>query len=315
MPTRRPSETATDARCTAPQPLSRPQEPRGCPVAPDGHCRFGTPTPHVDRSSLLGPVSVVRCQHCGVGISLPAISDLASLYADRTSQDFQQSNSRLTRAIKSVAFRRQARGLLAQVRIAPTRVIDFGCGSGLFTRQLGELLPASEVIGTDFHRTAPAELGENPYRPFDSTTDLAGSADLVLAMHVLEHDEDSMALLLRIARLAKPGGRVVIEVPNVDCAWTRVFGRFWDAWYLPYHRVHFNRTSLRGLIRQSGLALDREIAVCVPTMGRTVANVLGRRNSLAFILVGIVLHPVQWLLERATRKPSALRIVARVPGP
>jgi 2-polyprenyl-3-methyl-5-hydroxy-6-metoxy-1,4-benzoquinol methylase len=240
---------------------------------------------------------------------------VAFLYEGRTSQDFQQSPSRLTRAIKSIAFRRQARLLLEQIRCRPDRVVDFGCGSGLFTRELAGLLPGSVVIGTDFHPAPPAELGNVRYEPLESTADLAGQSDLVLALHVLEHDDDPAALLARIVRFAKSGGQVVIEVPNVDCIWAGVFGRYWDAWYLPYHRVHFSRESLCRLIRQSGLAIELQTDACIPTMGRTIANVLGRRISVIFLLLGIALHPFQWLGERLSRRPSALRVIARIPSP
>ena len=240
---------------------------------------------------------------------------MAFLYEDRTSQDFQQSRSRLTRGIKGIAFRRQARRLLEQIRRRPERVVDFGCGSGLFTQELAGLLPGSLVIGTDFHAAPPADLGDVRYQPMQATAELAGQNDLVLALHVLEHDDDPAALLARIVRFAKPGGRVVIEVPNVDCIWAGVFGRYWDAWYLPYHRVHFSRESLCRLVRQSGLTIELQADSCIPTMGRTVANLLGRRVSVIFLLFGIALHPVQWLGERLSMRPSALRIIARIPSP
>ena len=288
--------------------------PRWCSFSSDDQCDFGTPEPHLDHHQSTGVVSIIRCRRCGVGISRPPLSDVAFLYEDRTSQDFQQSDSRLTHAIKSVAFRQQARVLLRQVASRPSRVIDFGCGSGLFTRQLAELLPESTVIGTDLHPTPPAELGNDRYRPSQLTDDLQGRADLVLALHVLEHDDDPTMLLARIVRFAKPGGRIVIEVPNVDCLWGGVFGRYWDAWYLPYHRVHFSRESLCRLLRQCGLTIELQADACVPTMGRTFANIMGGRNSVVFLLLGIALHPLQWLGERLSRRPSALRVIARLPS-
>jgi len=291
-----------------------PFAPNWCSLAHAGQCDFGVPASHFDRHQPSGVVSVIRCNRCGLGISRPPLSDVAFLYENRASQDFQQSDSRLTHAIKSVAFRRQARVLLKQARCRPGRVVDFGCGSGLFTRQLAEVLPESTVIGTDLHPTPPAELGNDRYRAADSTGDLVGRADLVLAMHVLEHDDDPTALLARIARLAKPGGRLVIEVPNVDCIWAGVFGRYWDSWYLPYHRVHFSRESLCRLLADRGLTIELQADACIPTMGRTFANLLGGRNSVLFLLLGIALHPLQWFGERLSRRPSALRVIARLPS-
>lgn len=287
---------------------------RRCPAAADGYCHFGAATRLNDQSGLVPDVRVARCRHCGVGITLPPIPDVAFLYADRLSQDFQPDTAGLAHFIKTVAFRRQARTLLRRMGNPAGRIVDFGCGSGLFTRCLGDVAKDAEVIGTDFHSTPPPALAGRLYRGAAEAGDLAGTADAVIAMHVLEHDDDTGALLARIASHARPGGLVMLEVPNVDCVWISVFGRFWDAWYAPYHRVHFTRASLRSAVEAGGLTVVAEGTASVPTMGRTIANLLGRRNSLFFILVTALLQPVQRLGEALTRRPSALQILARTPA-
>jgi SAM-dependent methyltransferase len=286
---------------------------RRCASSPTKLCEFVSLGEFIDRSGLFAHVSVSRCRHCGVGVSFPRIADVAALYADRSSQDFQPGTSGLARRIKEIAFRQQASAMLAQLPERPRRIIDFGCGSGLFTRCLADVAPDIEVIGADFHREAPAELADRAYRCSDCLDDLEGKADLVIALHVLEHDDDAGALLWRIARLARPGGRVLFEVPNIDCVWTKVFGRFWDAWYLPYHRTHFSRASLRALMADSGLEIEMDGDASVPTMGRSVANLLRRRNSLFFILVGAALQPIQLIGEKMFAQPSALRMIVRRP--
>jgi SAM-dependent methyltransferase len=145
--------------------------------------------------------------------------------------------------------------------------------------------------------------------------ELEGTFDLVLAMHVLEHDDDTAGLLARIVAMARPGGTVVLEVPNIDCFWTSLLGQAWDAWYVPFHRTHFNKPSLTGLVERCGLEVVQTVDVCLPTMGRTLANAVGVNNGLPFLLAGIALHPLQWLGEKLSRQPSALRVVARRGGP
>lgn len=284
---------------------------RRCPRANDGYCHFGPATPLNDQSGLVPGVRVTRCRYCGIGVTLPPIHDVSFLYADRLSQDFQPGTTGLAQLIKTVAFRHQARTLLKRMGTSAGRIVDFGCGSGLFTRSLGDVAKNAEVIGTDFHPTPPPALADRPYRGADDAGDLAGTADAVIAMHVLEHDDDTGALLARIARHARPGGLVMLEVPNIDCFWISVFGRYWDAWYAPYHRVHFTRASLRAAVEAGGLTVVAEGSASVPTMGRTIANLLGRRNTLFFILLTAVLQPVQRLGESLTRRPSALQILAR----
>lgn len=282
-----------------------------CAVAPDGACDFVSLGAFEDKSGRVGAVEVLQCRHCRIGISTPPLPDVAFLYEGRESQDFQPSTGGLTRLIKRIAFGRQARGILAQLPGAPGKVLDFGCGSGLFTRRLGDILGDANVTGSDFHADAPDELRDRAYLPMDRLDAVAGQFDTVLAMHVLEHDDDALGLLARIARMARPGGTVVLEVPNIDCIWTRLMGQAWDAWYVPFHRTHFSPASVAGLVARGGLDVLDVHPVSVPTIGRSLANLVGARNSLPFLLAGVALHPVQVAGEKLSGRPAALRVIAR----
>jgi SAM-dependent methyltransferase len=284
-----------------------------CPAGPGGRCEYDSLGSFEDKSGKVGDVEGLRCRHCGIGITMPPISEVAFLYEGRESQDFQPQTSGVAHFIKTIAFRRQARSLLRDAAVRPNRVLDFGCGSGLFTRCLGDVLEGGSVTGSDFHPVPPADLADRSYVPMSRLQEVEGSFDLVLAMHVLEHDDDVPGLLHKIARMARPGGTVVIEVPNIDCFWTKLLGKAWDAWYLPFHRTHFSRASLEAAITRSGLQLVHTIDACVPTMGRSLSNAFGASNGLPFLLAGIALHPVQWVGEKLSKRPSAIRIIARRP--
>lgn len=285
-----------------------------CPKSPGGICDLSSLGRFEDKSGRVGDIEVLRCKNCGMGITTPPVKDVAFLYDGRESQDFQPGTSGLAHSIKDMAFKRQARALLEQLPERPVSILDFGCGSAQFTRCLSEVAPDIEVLGSDFHDTAPAELDAESYLSMGELDARKGSFDLVTAMHVLEHDDDALGLLGRIAGMAKPGGLVVLEVPNIDCVWTGILGQSWDAWYVPFHRTHFSKPSLEALLRSGGLELLSMRDACVPTMGRSIANALGRDNSLPFLLAGVALHPVQWAGEKLTGRPSAIRVITRTPA-
>ena len=283
-----------------------------CAARPGELCDLVSIGDFPDISGIVGKVEIRRCNHCGHAITFPALPDVAFLYAGRESQDFQPSAKGLSAVIKHAAFGMQARKLLRQLPEIPKSVLDFGCGSGQFTRVLGEVLPRSTVFGSDFHELAPPILSNDSYRPLDQLRSEGRRYDLVIAMHVLEHDDDTRTLLSRIVATVKSGGLIVVEVPNVDCVWAPIFGRNWDAWYTPYHRVHFTRTSLLHQLEAGGLEILAVHDVTVPTLGRTLANCFGSKKNLFWLLAGIVVHPVQWALEKLTGRPSAIRAIARV---
>jgi len=261
-----------------------------------------------------GQLAIFRCGTCGHGVTRPAMDDVAPLYEARESQDFQRGDSPLARWIKRKAFDRLARHLLHRIGRPPRTVVDFACGNGLITRCIADALGENaDVVGLDFFTDPPEPMARARYSSFAALPGLAGKVDLVLCFHALEHDDDPHRFVGRLTALLAPGGRLVVEVPNVDCVWTPWFGAKCENWYLPFHRVHFSRQSLRNLLEVQGLTIEAEDNICAATMGHSIANWWGRPYSGIFFLVGVMLRPVQWLAEKLTGRPSALRIIAVQP--
>ena len=178
-------------------------------------------------------------------------------------------------------------------------VLDLGCASGgLLALLHGE---ASHLAGLELSETAAqgaaqvADLVvqgalEDPDLPFE-----AGFYDLVVLADVLEHLADPDAALRRAAGWCKPGGAVLISVPNV-AHWrarlTLVRGR-WPAeergTFDASHLRWFTRDSVATLLAGAGL-VQLELGAIVPALrnhvrlpGRVEARVepawqaLGRR--------------------------------------
>lgn len=96
------------------------------------------------------------------------------------------------------------------------RVLENGCGVGIYVRKLSSHAAAVFGLEYDFerareaHQHAPHILnaaGEG--LPFP-----AASFDLVLSHEVLEHVQDDTLAMSEIARVLAPGGRAVIFTPN-----------------------------------------------------------------------------------------------------
>lgn len=290
------------------------------PVCPATHgpCRRAErPALVIETGHPLMPVvEIWRCPDCGHGVTLPAMADVSPLYAGRASEDYLARDAGWVRWLKAWLTRRLARGLLGAASTPPRRIVDFGTGNGMLAMALAaEAGHGAEVHALDFFDDPPGPLAAVRYHSFAAAQALRGQADLVTCFHVLEHDDDPDAMLERIAGYARPGGLVVIEVPNVDCAWNGWFGAACANWYAPYHRVHFTRASLRSLIESHGLITLAEEDICGPTFALSFARVLGVAPNSGLFALAALLRPVQWLVERLSRRPSALRLIARRPDP
>ena len=107
---------------------------------------------------------------------------------------------------------------------------------------------------------------EDPDLPFE-----AGSYDLVVLADVLEHLADPVAALRRASGWSKPGGAILVSVPNV-AHWrarlTLARGR-WPAedsgTFDSSHLRWFTRASLAALLADAGLH-DVELGAIVPAL-------------------------------------------------
>jgi len=101
-------------------------------------------------------------------------------------------------------------------RLPGQRVLDVGCGVGMYTAAF--LRETSHIFGVEVERERALEARERvagvsqavgERLPFPN-----GAFDLVFSHEVLEHVADDRACAAEMVRVARPGGRIVIFVPN-----------------------------------------------------------------------------------------------------
>jgi SAM-dependent methyltransferase len=73
----------------------------------------------------------------------------------------------------------------------------------------------------------------------------------------LEHHDDPIAALRAVHALLKPGGACVVEVPDFDGAWRRVFRAWWLPLLVPQHLFHFTPRTLRQALEATGFEVPR----------------------------------------------------------
>ena len=114
------------------------------------------------------------------------------------------------------------------------RILDAGCGPGVFTMELAKLHPKAEVVGVDIDRAAiernrrvaeEAGLANCRFEIAD-VTDLPyrEEFDLVVCVDNLEHIESDITAMRSLARALEPGGQLVVHVPGYYRRWL-LFGR------------------------------------------------------------------------------------------
>jgi len=163
------------------------------------------------------------------------------------------------------------------------RILDAGCGTGLFSIALAGALPGSRVVGIDMSRgmleVATAQAGDRSLAnakfsradaaelPFDR-----GEFDVAVAAGLLPNVNDPAGVVVELARVVRPGGRViVIEFDRQDMSLglrvffcTMIFGyrcvsfvfrrfRFADNWSLRSSTI--DRVDFEDSVARAGLRI------------------------------------------------------------
>lgn len=140
----------------------------------------------------------------------------------------------------------------------PGRALEVGCGSGELLRALMQM--GWETEGLEWDPLAAENARRNTGLPV-MVGDLrelkisSESFQLVVLHHVIEHIDDPVATLGRIAELLAPGGRVVLVYPNPDAFGASLFRVHWAHWDPPRHLVFPARSALNGVAQLVNLTL------------------------------------------------------------
>jgi 2-polyprenyl-3-methyl-5-hydroxy-6-metoxy-1,4-benzoquinol methylase len=79
--------------------------------------------------------------------------------------------------------------------------------------------------------------------------------DQIQAFHVLEHLHDPLSALVRLRSWLKPGGRLVLEVPNVY----QPYGLLQENFFQNAHLTNFSESTLRVLLARAGYSALRTV--------------------------------------------------------
>ena len=104
------------------------------------------------------------------------------------------------------------------------RILDGGCGRGFYLQYIREVC-AAEVVGLELDQkiaaAAQADAGNDPLislacGSLDALPFAEAAFDKAILSEVLEHVEDDVGALRRVARAVKQGGLIAITVPNAN---------------------------------------------------------------------------------------------------
>lgn len=202
------------------------------------------------------PYSLVLCPGCGSGrIDVFPSDPVLSAHYDQSYYGGGESKfAAPLQALVNLSLRRRARLICEYLPgPGPLAVLDIGCGRGDLLRELGK----TGVNGTGLERAPLDSRFESPSIEY-RIGDLGEQGfprhrfDAVVIWHVLEHLLDPQATLVEVGEILKPGGMLVIAVPNNSSWQARLFRNAWFHLDVPRHLHFFGHQGMELLLERQG---------------------------------------------------------------
>lgn len=205
-------------------------------------------------------LDIVRCERCGhVFVNpCPTAEELEAFYQ----QYFPPESSSLWAEQMSGVFRREGVEWLRRRGVRPGRVLDVGCGYGFFLWELRRRGWEAEGVepAREPARYGREVLGLRVHTGTLQEVDLPeGAYDLVTLWYVLEHLAEPLEVLRRGSALLRPGGLLIVRVPNGNVRIDRMLARLGpraERFFLinpPRHLNDFTPASLGFAFERAGL--------------------------------------------------------------
>lgn len=184
------------------------------------------------------------------------------------------------------------------------RILDVGCGPGKLLRVLRDW--GWDTYGVDFSPAAVNFAREKYQLNVDLGTIFdpryaSNYFDMVMFNHSLEHVYDPVDTLIEAYRILKPGGTLLITIPNADSFEACVFGKWWIQWDPPRHLYHFTRKTMSRMLIDTGfncIRIDtgKSGTFFLGSVDYVYKYVLGVNRRSGKFMKHLVARPVCWLM-------------------
>lgn len=214
---------------------------------------------------------IVRCKSCGLVMACPRDDEQTLARAYRQMSDEVYEEEDFNRSFAALEHQR----LLVSQRAPPGRLLDLGCATGFFAEKAQAA--GYDVTGVDASEWSIALARRRcPLARFEASTfdslSFEAEFDVITLWDVLEHVHSPRDLVTRLAGWLKPGGLLLMSMPN-SASWTaRLMGPRWVL-LLREHLWYFSPNTVQQLLQSCGF----ELVLTQPKWVRfSLANVAGR---------------------------------------
>lgn len=188
-------------------------------------------------------------------------------------------------------------------------LLDVGTGTGFFADEMNKAGWKMTGIekSSDARDFAGNEFNLEILPPEKLYTLAESQFDCITLWHVLEHIHNLEKNMEAYHRLLKPGGKLVIAVPNHESYDAKHYGECWAAWDVPRHIWHFAPRQMKLLAKKHGFEFLKIFTLPFDSFYVSMLSEKYKKSGLAF-LRGIIHGKISWL-NSVLKKDAASSVV------
>ena len=307
-----------------PQPTTTSLEKTACPLCENTEYKIEAPVSvaalreywgqfdynlDADFPNLPNELSHCRCMHCGLHWFAPALIGPLGLY---------EKLAEWPPYYRSDAWEWNiAINILKRHRVED--VLEVGSGTGEFLARAARTFPLCE--GLEFNPAALASARARGSAAFDQPLEsMEGGRSAIVAFQLLEHLGDPDVFLETCAKKLRPGGILIVAVPNQDGFIGELKANFLNR--PPHHATLWRKSCFEVAAKRFGLELTdyrtapiefRQYKLYLLRHNHPAKRFGGKLKNLARGIVVALMAPITYPLQRHTIAGEAQLAVFRKP--
>ena len=190
--------------------------------------------------------------------------------------------ARLYQFVKFINLRRKFSMLDTPKKNA--KILDYGCGTGDFLAYAKN--KKLNVLGVEpnlkARQIAAQKIGKENVLSSD-LNEIHQTFDIITLWHVLEHIPNIFEFLEELKNHLKPGGEIIIAVPNHLSYDAKFYKEFWAGYDVPRHLWHFSPESMQKLLQRFGMKIEKTQPLWFDSFYVSLLSERYKKTKLGFI--------------------------------
>lgn len=219
---------------------------------------------------------------------------------------------KIYQVVRKIALQNKLQ-LMSKFQPSQGALLDIGAGTGDFLA--AAIVKGWAITGVEPDSSArQVALSKGISLLSDQHSLVANSFDVITMWHVLEHVSDLDQQIEILKKVLKPGGTLLIAVPNYKSFDAQVYGKYWAAYDVPRHLWHFSQQSIGIIFGSKDLQVVDTIPMKYDSFYVSMLSEKYRSGKINYVKAFYNGFISNWKARRTGEYSSLIYIIKHKPG-